>query len=91
MPRDLEKSLGMGLELGILKEYVALKMWRYSLALYYGFEVIILALALAVAWGNAQLEALGVIGPVMAIIAIYGIEALVERSRKGLKKTAKAD
>jgi len=48
----------MSLERDILNKYVKLKMWRFTLALYYGFEVVILLLGLAVTWGSVRLEVL---------------------------------
>lgn len=80
--RELENGLGMGLEREILEKYVKLKMWRLTLALYYGFEVVVALLGLAITLGDSLLESLAVLGPAITIVSIYAIDLAVERAKK---------
>jgi hypothetical protein len=78
--RKLEVELGMSLEKEYLDKYVKEKMWEYTLALYYGFEVVILLLGLAVTWGSVPLEVLAASGPIVAIAIISSIEPKKKKS-----------
>ena len=84
--RSLERELGMGLELSIIEKYVALKMWRFTNALYYGFEFLVLLLGVAIVWGDELLVVLAVLGPVIAMVSIFAIEPAVKRSKKQSEK-----
>lgn len=87
--RKIERELGMSLERDILNKYVKLKMWRFTLALYYGFEVVILLLGLAVTWGSVRLEVLAASGPIVSVALIYLIDHAVEKSKQLLGTTGK--
>ena len=80
--RELEKDSGMSLERDILENYVKLGIWRFTLALYYGFECLVLLLGLAIVWGNMELELLAILGPLITIASIYSIEIGVKKSEK---------
>lgn len=88
--RVLERSLGMALELSIIDRYVKLRMWRFILAVYYGFEVMVLLLGLAIVWGYAELEVLAVIGPLIAIVSIYSLEPHLQKSDKQIEPSEQA-
>ncbi len=79
---ELETFLNFGLEKTIREEYVVHRMWQYVRLVYYGFEIAVLILGLAIAWGQIPSVYLAFPAPVFAILMMRWMETSVDKRNK---------